>query len=190
MGGVAAFAFVLFRRDGRFRSVSVPSAVAAGVLAADMTGAFGSAGTVGGEAGASGPVEATFGTGGARTFERGAGSGLGEVTLAGAVGGEAGALGGAACSGAGTAGFGGPDERGRIGTNSPGFQVWGCRRTVGSFTNRSAWPHPRHTRVPRASSPPLRSERPPRPIPPVLRFSAQTKSFPPQLLQTGTGHPR
>jgi hypothetical protein len=79
--------------------------------------------------------------------------------------------------------------RGGIGTNSPGRQVCGWRRTVGSLTKRSACPQPRQIRVPRASSPLLLNARTPRPIVPVLRFSAQTKSFAPQLLQTATPLP-
>ena len=75
--------------------------------------------------------------------------------------------------------------RGAIGTNSPGFQVCGCRRTAGSFRNRSAWPHARQMRVPSESSPRVRSDRVPRPIEPVRRSFAHTKSFAPQLLQIG-----
>jgi hypothetical protein len=74
---------------------------------------------------------------------------------------------------------------GVIGTNSPGFHVWGWRSTEGSFTNRSAWPHARQMRVPIESSPPRRNESSPRPIVPVLRSFAQTKSLAPQLLHVG-----
>ncbi len=118
------------------------------------------------------------------------GVGLGGVGPAG-VGRGGGAWDGDGAGDSGAGGFGaGACPFGGSGTNSPGFQVCGWRRTVGSLTNRSAWPHPRQTRVPSDSSPPLRSDSPLRPSPPVFRFSAQTKSLPPQLLQTGTGDPR
>jgi hypothetical protein len=84
-------------------------------------------------------------------------------------------------------GVGGLGAVGRvgIGTNSPGRHVWGIRRTEGSLRNKSAWPHARHTRVPRESSPRDRSESDPPPIVPVLSSFAQTKSDAPQFEQMG-----
>jgi hypothetical protein len=101
----------------------------------------------------------------------------------------AGAVGAATCgwlaSWVGGGAAGGAAGREGMGTNSPGFQVWGIRRIEGSFRNRSACPQARQSRVPMDSSPRARKERAPPPMEPVLSSFAHTKSDAPQLEQTG-----
>jgi hypothetical protein len=109
----------------------------------------------------------------------GGGGGGSERTVA--TGGDAGDADAAGAFGE----IGGPCGWVGIGTNSPGRQVWGWRRIAGSFRKRSACPHARQMRVPRASSPRDRSARLPPPRLPVLSSLAQTKSDAPQFEQMG-----
>jgi hypothetical protein len=125
-----------------------------------------------------------------------AGAGAG---FTGVGGGGDGGIGVGALSGATGAGDGGAPAwwwavswaggeaagRAGIGTNSPGFHVWGIRSTDGSFRNRSACPQARQRRVPIDSSPRARSESEPPPMEPVFSSFAQTKSDAPQFEQTG-----
>jgi hypothetical protein len=122
--------------------------------------------------------------GGGATGSSGATGGSG-VGSAGRGGGGGGARGLVGVVDEGAEGIVGEAGAGVIGTNSPGRQVWGCRRTAGSLTKRSACPQDRQMRVPIESSPPRRSESSPRPIVPVLRSFAQTKSLAPQLVHVG-----
>jgi hypothetical protein len=154
-----------------------------GIGEGDSAGAGGGAGAGAGAAWWVGGAGGVGGgdAGGSAGFATGAGAGAAAGVTAVAGAGAAGAGGGAGAPWCGGA------EAGRlaIGVNSPGFHVWGMRRTEGSFRKRSAWPHDRQIRVPSDSSPRERSESDPPPIPPVLRSFAQTKSDAPQLLHTG-----
>jgi hypothetical protein len=119
---------LLFRRDGLRGPFSADTA------ASDETGSAAAASVTGSGGDGSGDGA---GIGGAGVTGGGAGIGAGADT-GGAWGGELEVEGAAvdAFAELWEAAWGGGSDG--IGTNSPGRQVWGCRRTVGSFRKRSA----------------------------------------------------
>jgi hypothetical protein len=161
------------RRGGRFLPCEESGA-------ASSVGGFASGGGEGGGAGTEGGASRGGGAeaGGGIAGEGGATSTGGLVGTA-----AAGAEGGVGAGGAWLAG--GEGGRAGMGMNSPGRHVWGILRIAGSLRNRSAWPHDRQIRVPRANSPRDRRESVPPPIDPVLMSFTQTKSLAPQLTHAG-----